>query len=166
MRVSPSLFRGGAGLFGDKRNPVAFDVSENSSDVGAEVYSLSIGENFGAGSHAAASAGLAAAVVAGAAMVAGCALGGLTDCIAGSLVRIAEVRPGRDGLRSFDHGLLGWLLDRLRLRRWRQRSCLLWWRWPRDRRRRRCWSGSCRRWWSGLAHCLQLLQHLLIDDWP
>ena len=156
---------GGTGLFGDEGVPVALDVLKNAANVGAEVDALGIGEDFGAGSHAAASAGLTASVT-GAAVVAGCALRGLTDGIAGGLVRIAEVWAGGDGLWCLDESLLGWLLRWLGLWGWWKWSRLLWRGRLRDRGRGSRRRGSGRSWWSGSAHGLQLLQHLLVDDGP
>ena len=46
------LVKGRPGLFGDQWNPVALDVAEESSDVGAEVDALGVGEDLDAGAHA------------------------------------------------------------------------------------------------------------------
>jgi hypothetical protein len=159
------LVEGGTGFFGDEGVPVALDVLQDATNVGAEVDALSVGEDLGAGAHSAASAGLTTGVT-GATVVTRCALGGLTDGVAGCLVRIAEVWAGGDGLRRFDESLLGWLLRRLGLWGWRKWSRLLWRRRLRGGGHRKRRSGSGRSWWSGPAHRLQLLQHLLVDDWP
>jgi hypothetical protein len=159
------LVEGWTGFFRDERVPVALDVLKDAANIRAKVDALGVGEDFGAGSHAAASAGLSTGVT-GAAVVAGCALGGLADGIAGGLVRIAKVWPSWDGLRGFDESLLGWLLGRLGLWGWRQRSRLLCRRRLRDGGCGSWRRGSGGSWWSGFAHRLQLLQHLLVDHWP
>jgi hypothetical protein len=148
------LVERGTGLLGDEGDPVALDVSENSSDVGAEVNALHVGENLDSRPHALISAARSARRVISGAAVVGCVLSSLADGVTRALIRVAEVwARWRRWAGRLDQRLLGWGRSGRRL-------------WSRWSWRGLCRGGGLRRRWSGsfgFAHRPQLLERLLIE---
>src|SRR5258708_10222360 len=122
------FIEGRTGFLGDQGDPVAPDVSEDFSDVGAEVDTLGVGEDLGSSAHASTATTRRVRRVISGAAIAGCVLGGLAGGVTGTLIRVAAVRAGgRRWPRRFDQGLLGWgRSGRRRLQGGRRRRVLRW----------------------------------------